>query len=416
MAQNVAIVQAAATAALAGTTDFTSSGFGTPTGALLIGCNASSGTNPAAEAILSIGFWDATNQRAVTIVGGDNLASTNTARSSNDARAVMFNDAAANLAQYSITNITDGIRLTMDVDTTSATRYVTAILFSGVSIAVGNITPNATLDATTESASLGFAPEFIFFASVAGDAADEDKLAGALLSFGLAEIGGFHRSWGWTLPDAAAAETALQRFDDDRCVGLISAASGLEIWAGEVTTWGADTFTLTTRDAANASAHIAFFMALGGADLSYDTISFDTRTTTGDTVIPTDVTPQAALLSICTRSATGLASDATANGVAFGFKDAAGQFSHNCSVEDAADPTNCNSAAQTAAAIDLDSSSGGTRTDLCSGTAVLNASDITLTYTVVDGTARKGFGVVFGEAGAPPAVNRRRRLLICGTR
>jgi hypothetical protein len=75
------------------------------------------------------------------------------------------------------------------------------------------------------------------------------------------------------------------------------------------------------------------------------------------------------------------------------------EFSHTGQVEDAADTTNTNSAASATAVVNLDSSSGGTRTDMCDATVTLNASDFTLNYSATDATARKGWWVAFGGAG-----------------
>lgn len=401
MAQKTAVVQGLLPAA-AGSVDITSSGFGTVAGAIIIACNAASGATPAADCVGSVGFWDGTNQRVMSYASDDAGANSNTSRSSDDALAVIAAKASGIQATYSVASITDGIRLTMVLDATGVQRYVTVILFGGVSVLVGTFTPNATQNATQASDSLGFAPKLAFFATIGTTAADADRTSVAVWSFGWAEIGGTHRAMALRYGDGVGTETASQKYWEDRCVGQVSATAVL--WSGEVTAWGADTFTMTTRDAATGSV-VCFFMALGGADISYDTLTFDTRTTTGDTVLATDVTPESVLLTLTTNASTTIATNAEANGLSFGLADANGQFSHATSVENAATVMSTDSAAQTAAAIDLDSSAAGARTDLCSGTAALNAADVTLTYSTVDGTARKGFGLVFGPAGttAKPA-------------
>jgi hypothetical protein len=409
MAQGVEVVRATLTATGSGTTDFTVPGFGTPTGALIIAGPPTNGSPTRVHAGMSIGLWDGTNQRCQYWYGADNAATSNTTRTTSVTQVIRHYDNATQVCAYTAAAITDGIQLTMSVDNTSDTRLCTVIMWTGVSAVVGSITPNASQDGTQASASLGFAPELVVMVPthVTGAADSTDDARGGI---GFADISGNHNCVALHWDDNQADETASQQVSTTRVYSVIGGS------AGEITAWGADTFTLTTRDAAHAGGQIVFYLALGGADLSFDQFTFDSRTTTGDTVIPTDVDPDAALFVLTTNSAVGTATDSGANGMAIGLIGSAGQYSHNTSVEDAAATTNCNSATQAAQAIDLDSSAAGSRTDLLDGTAVLNSSDITLTYTVVDGTARKGFGIAFGVAGAGPAVNRRRRLLICGSR
>jgi hypothetical protein len=407
MAQSTAVIRASLTAGpTTSTTDFTKASFGTPTGAIIIACRANATNNPQTEAGLSIGFWDGTNQCVVANHLDSGVANSNTAKSSNDGAAVIIGDAGVIQATFTVSNITDGIRLTMGTDATGDQFFCTVILFAGVSVSVGTITPNATQDATTASASLGFAPKLVLFGSIGDPDADNSRVTGSSIAWGLAEIGGTHRSVRHTALDAQGAETCSQIYSETRAIS--------NTWGVEVTTWGADTFTITTRDAANASAHLCFYMALGGADLSYEVETFDTRTTTGDTILGTSVTPESVLFCFTNNTAAGsVATDSDANGFSIGLADDNGQFSHNFWVEDAADPTSNGATAQAAAAIDLDSSSAGSRTDLCSGTVTLNAADVTLTYTTVDASARKSFGIVFGPAVAS-GHQRRPGLLLLG--
>jgi hypothetical protein len=407
MAQGVAVIRATLTATGSGTTDFTKTGFGTPTAAIILCGPPTAGSTTRVNAGMSIGFWDGTNQRCQYWYGVDGAATSNTTRTTSVTHVIRHYDNATQVCAYTAAAITDGIQLTMTVDNTSDTRLCTVILFTGVSALAGSITPNATQDGTQASASLGFAPKLVFMVpthvTAAADSTDDAR--GGL---GFADFNGNHNCVALHWDDAQTAEAASQQVSTTRAYSVIGGS------AGEITTWGADTFTLTTRDAAHAGGQIVFYLALGGADLAFDPFVFDTRTTTGDTTIPLDVDADAVLLVLTTNTAVGTATDSGANGMAIGLADADGEFSHNTSVEDAADTTNCNSATQAAAAIDLDSSAAGSRTDLCDGTVALNTSDITLTYTVVDGTARKAFGIAFGPAAVASGHQRRPGLLLLG--
>lgn len=395
MAQKTAVVRASLTATGGASTDFTSSGFGTVSAALIFVSSANTTNNPQDGVSLSIGFWDGTNQRACQIQDFDNQATTASFRSSSDALGVVIDTSGSRLASFSVSNVTDGIRLTMVTDNTSTSYYCTVILLAGISAAAGTFTPAATQNSTQESASLGFAPDLVFFMTIGRLAAVDTRTTTGILSFGFAASDATHRAVGTLWRNGVATEELTQKYSENRC--LTECGVGTVAWGLEVTTFGADTFTATTRDGATSS-HICFYLALGGADLNYEVKTFDTRTTTGDTVLSTTLVPESLLAVFTTNASTTIATNSEANGLAFGLKDANGQFSHNVYAEDAADTTNNGSAAQAAAAIDLDSSASGTRTDLVSGTVTLNASDVTLSYTTVDATARKGFGIVFGPA------------------
>lgn len=398
MAQTVAVVRATLSATSGGTTDFTKSGFGTPTAAIIFTCAAAVTANPNASGQMSVGFWDGTNQRAVGFVGLDAQATSANYRSSDDSYGLIAPSSSATAQfAYTISAITDGIRLTLSVDNTSVERYCTVILLSGVSAKAGTFTPNATQNGTQASASLGFAPELIFFASCNSTAADINGNGDAVFNFGFAEINGTNRCIMRRVVDAQADEAAVIQFSETRGIGAIS--SSALIWTGEITMWGSDTFTMTTRDG-NTSSVVCFFLALGGADLSYDTGTLTTPTSTGDNVNATDVSADALLLYLSTASGATYASDSQANGLMIGATDDDGEFCHNSFVEDGATTTNTSSAAQAAQCIDLDTSSGGSLSNVCDATCTLNASDFTLNYTTVNATARKGWWVAFGPAAA----------------
>lgn len=396
MAQSVAVVRGTLSATLNGTTDFTKAGLGTAAAALIIVCNANATNNPADTGIISVGFWDGTNQRVCAVHNADNAATTSTGRASNDSYGAIIPGAAAD-SNYSVSAITDGIRLTLSVDNTTVTCFCTVILWAGVSAKALTFTPNATQNLTADSASLGFAPKAVLFSTIGNTAADAaGTTLHSIISFGFAAQDGGHRCVLSASTSGAADELASLLYSETRAVGQVF--NGALAWTGEVTAFNADTFTMTTRDGGSGS-DVCFALALGG-DVSFDYGTLTTPTSTGAAAIATEVAPDALLLMLSTATGTVLHTDSGANGLMIGLADADGQFSHSTYVEDAAATTNTGSVASATAAINLDTSSGGTRADMIDATVALNVRHFTSTYTAVNATARKGFWVTFGPAQA----------------
>ncbi len=399
MAASYAVVTGTLPYVVSNYTDFTASGFGTPTAAILFAGSARVENNPMINARMSIGFWDGTNQRTCGIVDLDNKASAETSRCSDDSYGMVIpwsggSGAGGTESWFTISNITDGIRVTLSVEDldTSTSVYVTVILLAGINAKVLTFTPNATQNATQASASLGFAPQLLLFASIGATTADVAcSIVTSSLSFGFAEIKGAHRNIRFTGVSAAADMDYRLKFDEDRCCGQEN------VWAMDITTWDSDTFTATTRDGASGD-DVTFCLALGGADLRYDVGTLTTRTSTGDTVIATTNIPDTALLMLSTATSTTRHTDSGANGIMIGAGKGTSEYAHSISIEDGAATSNSNGVYQSAQILDLDSSASGSRTDLCDATAVFNPSDMTLTYSAVDATARKGWYLIFGQS------------------
>lgn len=127
--------------------NFTESGFGTPDGAIILGYKWDSGnTNPAQlslDACCMIALWDGTNIRSMIIWDEDGVASTDTASSGSTDR-VLFEGTFAGLADYTVSNITDGIRLTRNNNSFGVLRMSVILLKGFSNIAVGHFTPSAT--------------------------------------------------------------------------------------------------------------------------------------------------------------------------------------------------------------------------------------------------------------------------------
>jgi hypothetical protein len=390
MGQKAAVVRATLGSTLNATTDFTSSGFGTVSAAIIIGCSACTAENPATNAIFHVGFWDGTNQCASTITAIDGGATAVTARMSDDSYALMSTGPSG----WTASAITDGIRLTLNPDATSVDRYCTVILLSGISAKVLTFTPNATQNSTQASASLGFAPKLVFFTTIGNTAADTASgTLEAQISFGFAADDSTQRMVAFSSKHSAANEDATLQYSETRAVGQVN--SGSLVWSGEVTTFGADTFTMTTRDG-GTSSDVTFALALGGDALSFDTGTLTTLTSTGTAVVATGIVPDAVLAMLSTATSTTIAADSTANGFTVGLTDDTNEYSHSVYVEDNAATIHSGSVATATNFIDLDSSSGGSRSDLVTGTVAFDNDSFDINYSAVSGTARKGWWVAFG--------------------
>lgn len=412
MAAVYAVVTQALTATASGTTDLTSSGFGTPTAAILLFSSANSTNNPQSSGSIGVGLWDGTNQRGVSVYTEDNVADSNAYRAQRDDYAVVAASASSASTVmafgYTASAITDGLRLTLSVDNTGVQRYCTAILIKGVSAKVTTVTPNATQNSTAASSSLGFAPSLLV-ATTTGHTGNSPnsgapQLAPAVISFGAASSDGTHRMSAWSAANvsATAANTAL--FSETRCVGQI--AGGALSWAGEITTWGADTFTVTTRDGGSGS-DVFYALALGGADLEALIGTITTATSTGavDTTT-TGIDPAALLLAMTSSDTAGtIKTDSQSNSLSFGAASSTVEAGFALVDEDGAGTINSESSYSSTKTLHMRASASGTTSTLIEADASLGAEKFTLDYTTVSGTARKGWYLALGTPSSGGTAN-----------
>lgn len=401
MAQTVAVVSAALTATGSGTTDFTSSGFGTPSAAIVIASNANSTNNPQAGNSLSIGFWDGTNQCCHAQQATDATTGGSTYRASrNDYIAIIGFGTSTWNAGYQASAVTDGIRLTMAVDNTSTQRYATVILLKGVSAKIVRLTISSTLNGTATTGSIGFAPTALLAltSGFAGNtaASGSAQTVAAVLSFGAATSAGTHRMIGWGSVDAANPTKVTQLYSETRCAGQIY--NDTEAWTADVTTWGADTLTMTSRTAGSGGDDVDL-LVLGGADLSIVLGALTTATSTGSTdYTTTGIDPDAVLTVLGNVSSTALDSTGTAAGLSVGVSDGTTHGGYSQVDEDGATTSNAESAYSSSNAIYSRYSTSGTAGDLIVGAVSMGAEKFSVNYTTTSGTARKGWFLAFGPA------------------
>jgi hypothetical protein len=183
VATTAKIVSGELSADASGTTDFTSSGFGSPDAAIIFSCAANSGANPRDDLGLGIAFWDGTNTYGTDQWRDDNVTPTAGAYRHSRSGYVSASEAAdANPTLYTVSSITDGIRLTNSTDNTVIARRCTVLLLKGL------VNKAARTDAYSSNSihvtTLGFAADVLFVLQVGSGNADTNS-AGVNLSFGI---------------------------------------------------------------------------------------------------------------------------------------------------------------------------------------------------------------------------------------
>ena len=174
MAVASAIVSGYLPTADSSSTDFTSSGFGTPDAAIVIVNNVDASNNPNPDSAFGFGYWAGTTEACMGSNCGDNAATTDTATAILSGRCVSV--PISNSAGYELlatgSSITDGLRVTKDGGSTSVSRYCTVVLLKGLTNEYAGI---ASLPSTGTSLSVtapGFKPDLLLgsgaFQSAAG--------------------------------------------------------------------------------------------------------------------------------------------------------------------------------------------------------------------------------------------------------
>lgn len=129
------VVTGTTNATATSSSDFTISGFGTPAGAIVYICSATSGSNPntaptSAINFLSMGYWDGTNQISKLEASSDAESSFTEAwkYSMSDKIGHVTNYAGTVQAEWSISNITDGVRITTDVSNSDSLQCMVVLI------------------------------------------------------------------------------------------------------------------------------------------------------------------------------------------------------------------------------------------------------------------------------------------------
>jgi len=187
-------------------------------------------------------------------------------------------------------------------------------------------------------------------------------------------------------------------FSDDSISGEINRTA--IVWKAEVTAWGSDTFTVTTRTGSPGSDDI-YILALGG-DAWLDLNTITTSTVTGAVDTTTAYTPSALLLVGAGSNVTNtLVNDTRASTFSVGAADSTNNYGYALVDADNLGISNTESAYSSLRALYL-RAGGATINDLVIASATLGTSKFTLNYTTVSASARKGWWLALA---ADPAVD-----------
>lgn len=160
-----ALVQAAARTGTTGTQDFTSSGFGTPKGAMVWLTYATVNGTAANHAMLGVGFTDGTNHRSLTPASEDGVVADTQASGSlttlitTIATANTPVDGSATFDSW----ITDGLRINW-TDVPPAAYLVNVLLIGGAGVSavkVGNVQGPAVVGNAVDVNTVGFQPDLV---------------------------------------------------------------------------------------------------------------------------------------------------------------------------------------------------------------------------------------------------------------
>lgn len=302
-------------------TDFTSSGFGTVQAAIVIVGNANATNNPQTGGQFSIGFWDGTNQVAMA-----NCASITAVTGSRTSRLLKAGIIAATVGhngtdpvitnEWTISNVTDGVRISISTDGTSVARYASVILIKGATAAhVGT----QALGSDTNPVNVtgpGFQANAAFFAC-AGNGTLGTVETNGTGSVGVAEIGGtvVQRCMGWFSGHGANPSNVNQGILNDAV--MMQAGSGSITWQAGVSSH-ASGFTVTPS--ANPSADVFGYLALELANAADIFVGdFDTATSTGSQGITgLGMAPQVFGTFGCRQASYGTVSNAPTGSLSFG--------------------------------------------------------------------------------------------------
>lgn len=276
-----------------GTADFTSSGFGTPKCAYFYGGYGTVNGTVVSDAGLWLGFYDGTNEFGNGFAAEDGQTTTDTGSQGNASGAgiTLLSTDQTTDGTCTASWITDGVRLTC-ADAPPSAYLLNVLLIGGPGVsncAVGQLTSNATLNGTASTTAPGFTPDVVIGFSRFGDAAHS--------RIGL----GFAWRNGGTIVQRAAAlynqgavttSYVASNLVTNRLIinDLIGATATMEL-----TSFDANGFTLTTRDAGLAKTMTYLALKLNGLSAWLGTS--DSPTATGNQgVTGIGFLPQAGLM------------------------------------------------------------------------------------------------------------------------
>ena len=248
----------------------TSSGFGTPTAAIVFISNANTTNNPQTNEAISVGFWTAANSVCSGVFSQNAAADSNTGRQQKSGFVgnILGQGATgvvvANVDFTATTSgVTDGLKIVVGTTVSGVSRYVTVILFNSANVYAGEInlgTGTSAIDVTAP----GFKPDIVFTSTVGvGDATINTN---AILAFGAAHNSStdtvtqcFVNFWD---EDAQTVTDAGGYTSDTQVAGQFFNES--LAWGASLSAFDASGFSITPS--ANAASDSVAYLAIKLAD------------------------------------------------------------------------------------------------------------------------------------------------------
>ena len=401
MPQNIEIIRVALTNSSGTSVDAISPGFGTPDAAFFVASDGHTGDQvDRSDAGISYGFYDGTGQYAIGIFEDDNLNPTYAARGSREDKCIAISKPPGS-ARYAASFITDGVRLTME-GSTGLQRYCTVVLMKGVSAEVQRVVLNSTAGLSTTVSGMSFQPKALIGIGIGTNINNTSTLdAIGCLGFAVDTGSGTdHTLHMYGSQDNASPTNITAGIRTDAVIG--QTILGNTQYTGEVTAWNSDGFTITTRGS-SPEAEEFFFLCLGGENLSVETGTFTSPTSTGTSTTST-TNKVDALITLSTNLETENAVDSTNNAgaISVGATNGADQFSH--SYDSADNVTTSNAASHSSSTNLIEVHEAGTSSHTNVVTASLDSfganSGFTLNYTDVQSTERLGIYFAFTTPGS----------------
>lgn len=398
----VAVVQSAAPTSNGGTQDFTSTGFGTPVCALFfVGRGTVNGT-VVDHAMYGIGFSNFTNERTLAHADEDAQATTDTGADSSltNALITLLDTTQAIDGTALATTITDGVRLTW-ADAPPSAYIVTAVMFNSSTVqncTVGNITTNATQDATASVSGLGWQPDIVIAASRFATTTHSRTGVGiAINDSGVVQYG-----IGQNSQNGSVTSDLTQVIRNDR---LPPAPVAAGISSAELTSFDSGGFTLTTRDASTSSAVLYLAMKLA-TGVRAKLIACNSPTSTGvASCTGTTWTPEAGIF--LQTEATVINTYNTSDGnEAYGISAFTASQSSTTSIwSDDGQADSDTTSVTDSKVVRLRKNAADFLTATLSG---FQSNGVDLNYTTVDASARLGAMLLFQSTGSSFGPLRRR--------
>lgn len=235
-------------------------------------------------ATTSVGMCDGTNQRALHVMAHDAQTTTNTSRTASVTDFIKFYNATDTML-LQVDAVGTGLGpgsgqwvFNVPAEATSFDREAVFVFFGGndLQAAVESFEPNATQNGTATE-TVGFDPDLVFFATVGFGG--EITASEAASPNNIFSLGAVYNNGGTPVQAMATYSNSnnlttgsriTQSIFNNRAIGQVF--EDAITWTGEITSFPANGFTMTTRDG-GSGADWVYYLALnvGGGDVSVNT-------------------------------------------------------------------------------------------------------------------------------------------------